>query len=85
MDKFQGEKEMKCAICKGNLKAIKDKFLVTIKDQDILIKNLEMLECENCGERYLTPETDEKLEQLILKFKKGEIPVGYQEIVQLEV
>ena len=76
---------MKCAICKGNLKAIKDKFLVTIKGQDILIKNLDMLECENCGERYLTPEIDEKLEQLILKYKQGEIPVVHQDIVQLEV
>lgn len=85
MDKFQGEKEMKCAICKGNLKSIKDKFLITVKDQDILIKNLDMLECENCGERYLTPETDEKLEQLILKYKQGEIPVTHQDIVQLEV
>ncbi len=76
---------MNCAICKGNLRSIKEKFLVTIKDQDILIKNLDMLECENCGERYLTPETDEKLEKLILKYKQGEIPIIHQDIFQLEV
>ena len=76
---------MNCAICKGNLRSIKEKFLLTIKDQDILIKNLDMLECENCGERYLTPETDEKLEKLILKYKQGEIPIIHQDIVQLEV
>ncbi|MFX0174578.1 MAG: YgiT-type zinc finger protein [Candidatus Hodarchaeota archaeon] len=76
---------MNCAICKGNLRSIKEKFLVTIKDQDILIKNLDMLECENCGERYLTPETDEKLEKLIAKYKQGEIHIIHQDIVQLEV
>ena len=76
---------MNCAICNGNLKSIKDKFLVTIKDQDILIKNLDMLECENCGERYLTPETDEKLEKLILKYKQREIPIIHHDIIQLEV
>lgn len=76
---------MKCAICKGILKPIKEKFFVTIKGQDILIKNLDMLECENCGERYLTPETDQKLETLILKYKQGEIPIIHQNIVQLEV
>lgn len=64
---------------------IKEKFLVTIKGQDILIKNLEILECENCGERYLTPETDEKLERLILKYKQGNIPITHQDIIQLEV
>ena len=76
---------MNCAICKGNLRSIKEKFLITIKDQDILIKNLDMLECENCGERYLTPETDEKLERLILKYKQGNIPITHQDIIQLEV
>ncbi|MFX1284321.1 MAG: type II toxin-antitoxin system MqsA family antitoxin [Promethearchaeota archaeon] len=76
---------MNCTICKGNLMQIKEKFLVTIKGQDILIKNLEILECENCGERYLTPETDEKLERLILKYKQGNIPITHQDIIQLEV
>jgi len=76
---------MKCAICKGNLESIKEKFLVTIKGQDILIKNLDMLECQNCGERYLTPETDQKLEKLILRYKQGDIPVVHKSIVQLEV
>ena len=76
---------MKCAICNGNLKSIKEKFLVTIKGQDILIKNLDMLKCQNCGERYLTPETDQKLENLILRYKQGEIPIVHQNIVQLEV
>ncbi len=76
---------MNCAICKGNLIPIKEKFLITIKDQDILIKNLDMLECENCAERYLTPETDEKLEKLILNYKKGAIPITHQDIIKLEV
>lgn len=75
---------MKCAICKGNLKTIKEKLLLTVKDQDILITNLEMLKCQNCGERYLSPETDEKLEKLILEYKQGKIPVAHHDIIQLE-
>ena len=34
---------------------------------------------------FFSPETDEKLEHLILKFKQGKIPVGHQEIVQLKL
>ena len=76
---------MKCAICKGILNPIKDKLLITIEGQDILISNIEMLECQNCGERYLTPDTDEKVENLISKYKQGEISVAHHNIVQLEV
>lgn len=76
---------MKCAICKGILKPIKDKKLININGQDILISNIEMLECQNCGERYLTPKVDEKIEALIQQYKEGKLPVIHHEIVQLEV
>jgi len=75
---------MKCAICGGLLKPVKEKLLLTIEVQDVLITNLDMLKCQKCEELYLEPESDQKVEDLVTKYKQGEIVTSKREIIELK-
>ena len=49
---------MICTICKtGNCKPGKTHFSAFVKDAFIVVKNVDALICENCGEAYYDSDT----------------------------
>ncbi len=59
---FEGESSMKCAICR-NGSTVKGFITVVLeRDQTTLVfKNVPAEICENCGEEYLSEETNRVL------------------------
>ncbi len=59
---FKGESNMKCAICR-NGNTVKGFITVVLeRDQTTLVfKNVPAKICENCGEEYLSEETNRVL------------------------
>jgi len=49
---------MTCVICKtGTCKPGKNHFSVFVKDAFVVVKNVEAMICENCGEAYYDTDT----------------------------
>lgn len=49
--------KMTCAICDSNkVKGIRGKFMTKYDQVPVCVEDVEMYECNACGERFLTPE-----------------------------
>lgn len=65
---------MKCVICKSDdieLKKVDEEIKF---ENDIILVPIEVLVCNNCGERYYERKTIQRLESLKEKITKKEIP-----------
>ncbi len=57
---------MTCVICKtGICKPGKTHFSVFVKDAFVVIKNVDALICENCGEAYYDSETTKHIQKQV--------------------
>lgn len=54
-----------CFFCKGDLKEGLTTYPVTIENNVIVIKNVPCEECVQCGEKYFSDDTMQKLESII--------------------
>lgn len=66
---------MKCVICKGSdiqLKMVEEEFK---SGRDIVLVPMEVLICQNCGERYYDRITMRKLEDIRAKLKSHDLEV----------
>ena len=67
-----------CAFCKGTETKYKlDKFLVSLDEIVLIVKNVPSMECVQCGEKFYTDEVSKELENIANRAKqmKGEILV----------
>ena len=66
---------MKCVICKGSdiqMKMVEEEFK---SGKDIVLVQLEVLICQNCGERYYDRRTVRKLEDIRAKLRTHNLEV----------
>jgi YgiT-type zinc finger domain-containing protein len=75
VDRFFKEKKMKCVVCKGS-----DIELKTVDEQirtesDIILVQMNILVCSNCGERYYDRQSMRKIEEIRKKSKNKELDV----------
>ena len=70
---------MKCAVCEQNLLKKVTELDLRVNDQLHLIKDVELEECENCGERVIDPAISEKIFNMIsskqYQLKSFDLPV----------
>ena len=60
-----------CMYCRNSeLKAVTTTHVVNYNNCVIIIKNVPCEECTQCGEKYYSEETAERLEQLVEAAKK---------------
>ena len=66
---------MKCVVCK-NTDILKKTVDEEIKaDKNIVLVSMEILVCNNCGERYYDRITMNKIEELRLKLKNSALDI----------
>lgn len=66
---------MRCVICKGSdiqMKTVEEEFK---SGRDIVLVQLEVLICQNCGERYYDRRTIRKLEDIRSKLRSHDLEV----------
>jgi YgiT-type zinc finger domain-containing protein len=66
---------MKCIVCKGSdiqLKMVEEEIRA---DKDIVLIPMEVLVCQNCGERYYDRKTISKLEEIRNRLKVHDLEV----------
>ncbi len=69
---------MICVICKtGNCKPGKTHFSAFVKDAFVVVKNVDALICENCGEAYYDTDTAKHVHEQALQ--------GYNNASDVEV
>lgn len=57
---------MKCVICKtGTCKPGKTHFSAFVKDAFVVVKNVDAMICDNCGEAYYDASTTEYIQEQI--------------------
>ena len=56
---------MRCIMCKGNINRTKHTYIQEFDDCIIIIKNVPVLVCSQCGEVYYSDEISEKLEEIL--------------------
>lgn len=60
-----------CKYCKGeNLIESTTTHVVDFKDHLIIIRNVPCMECDQCGETYLSMKTSRQLEKIVNEAKK---------------
>ena len=50
----------KCSFCKGKLVKGNAEFVVKVKDEMLVIKDISAFVCSECGEAYYSPEESGK-------------------------
>ena len=66
---------MKCVICKSSdiqMKKIEEEIKLEL---DIIFVPMEVLVCQNCGERYYDKKAMQKLEEIRYKLRKHDLEV----------
>lgn len=64
---------MKCVVCKSSEIQSKTVEEEVRSGKDIVLIPLEVLACQNCGERYYDRKTIKKLEEIKERLKKQEM------------
>jgi YgiT-type zinc finger domain-containing protein len=66
------KKRMKCVECGGPAGKVNDiEFSVDVQDKEVLITNLIGYRCTQCGAEYHSPETVEKVQEILTGIKKA--------------
>ena len=59
----------KCSVCKANLDEKKITYTQQLEGKVYVVSDVPALVCPQCGEQYLTPDTVDRLQEVI---EKGE-------------
>ena len=59
----------KCSVCKGNLVQKKITYTQELEGKVYVVSDVPALVCSQCGEQYLSPDTVDKIQEVI---EKGE-------------
>ncbi len=59
----------KCSVCKGNLKNKKLTYTQELEGKVYVVSDVPALVCSQCGETYLSPDTVDRIQEVI---EKGE-------------
>jgi YgiT-type zinc finger domain-containing protein len=62
-----------CGCCKGKLREGFTEFIVKVKNEVIVIKEVPALVCDFCDEAYIAPETSEKIDKVMEEFYAGKL------------
>jgi YgiT-type zinc finger domain-containing protein len=62
-----------CSFCKGKLREGKKEFVVKVKNEVVVIKDVPALVCDCCDEAYITPEISEKIDEVMEEFYAGKL------------
>ena len=65
----------KCSFCKGKLVKGKTEFVVKVKEEMLVIKDISAFVCSECGEAYYSPEESGKIDKIMKKFHKSDLLV----------
>ena len=60
-----------CGCCKGKLHEGFTEFIVKVKNEVIVIKDVPALVCDCCDEAYISPEISEKIDEVMEEFYAG--------------
>ena len=82
--RVQEEKNMKCVLCGGELREELVDVPFTYKGHLVLIRRLRAYVCEQCGDLYLPPSSDEIVKKVLDKIDANEF-VSEQMDVIIEV
>lgn len=73
----------KCCFCDGKLKEGITNLVIKVDEEIISIKDVPALICENCGERYFTPEVSRKIDEVMKECYEGKLlsrPIKAREV-----
>lgn len=59
-----------CSFCKGKLREGKKEFVVKVKNEVVVIRDVPALVCDCCDEAYITPEISKRLMRLWKNFTR---------------
>ncbi|MDD4094054.1 MAG: YgiT-type zinc finger protein [Methanothrix sp.] len=62
-----------CSFCKGKLREGKKEFVVKVKNEVVVIRDVPALVCDCCDEAYITPEISEKIDEVMEEFYAGRL------------
>lgn len=62
-----------CSFCRGKLREGKKEFVVKVKNEVVVIKDVPALVCDCCGEAYITPEISEKIDAVMEEYYAGKL------------
>ncbi len=73
----------KCCFCDGKMKKGITNLVIKVDEEIISIKDVPALICENCGERYFTPEVSKKIDEVMKEYYEGKLssrPIRAREV-----
>ncbi len=62
-----------CGCCKSKLHEGFTEFIVKVKNEVIVIKDVPALVCDCCDEAYISPEISEKIDEVMEEFYAGKL------------
>ena len=61
----------KCSVCKGNLVQKKITYTQELEGKVYVVSDVPALVCPQCGEQYLSPDTVDEVQKVIVQGEKG--------------
>jgi len=61
----------KCSVCKSTLKQKKITYTQELGGKVYVVSDVPALVCSQCGEQYLSPDTVDRIQEVIEKGEKG--------------
>lgn len=68
----------KCVLCNGELKSKIIDREFDVDGQIIVVPNVPVIECSECGEQYLNSDASKYIDEQVEKFRAGEIDSGLE-------
>lgn len=63
----------KCCFCNGKRKQSKIDYMVKVDNEVIIIKDVPVLICENCGEKFYTLKVSRKMDEIMKAYREGKL------------
>jgi YgiT-type zinc finger domain-containing protein len=73
----------KCCFCDGKLKKGSTDLVIKVDDEIISIKDIPACICENCGEKFFTPDISRKIDEVMKEYFEGKLssrPIKAREV-----
>ncbi len=72
---------MRCVVCQGSLKEKNVNLPFEYKGHFVLIREVHAHQCEQCGEVYLPPDSDNRVKGVLDKIDNGQAEFKSLEVV----
>lgn len=72
-----------CCFCDGKLKKGTTDLVIKVEDEIISIKDIPACICENCGEKFFTPDISRKIDEVMKGYFEGKLashPIKAREV-----